>query len=139
MRSLNFQRPGVRYLIIGGSVYAFELLGILIAQKLGASSTIAVAISFWLGTVLSFALQKFVTFGDKRVHHKVILPQFVAVCALVLFNFGFTVLVTKLLSPPLPAVITRTIALAVTVIWNFYLYKTKIFKMPDEPAEATHE
>jgi len=139
MRALDFKRPGIRYLFIGGIVYVFELLMIVIAQKLGASSTVAVAISFWLGTVLSFGLQKFVTFGDKRVHHKVIVSQFVAVCLLVLFNFGFTVLVTKLLSPPLPAVVTRTIALAITVIWNFYLYKTKIFKMPAELVGITHE
>ena len=31
-----------------------------------------------------------------------------------------------------PAVVTRTIALAITTIWNFYLYKTRIFKNSDE-------
>lgn len=125
------QRPGVRYLLIGGSVYVFELLVIVLAQKSGASSVVAVGLSFWLGTLLSFLLQKFVTFGDTRTHHKVLIPQLMAVCLLVIFNFGFTVAVTKLFSPPLPAMVTRTMALGITVIWNFYLYKTRIFKTDD--------
>jgi putative flippase GtrA len=125
-------RPGYRYLVVGGSVYVFELAVIVVAQWLGASAVWAVAISFCLGTLVSFLLQKLVTFGDKRMHHRVVLSQFIAVTLLVVFNFGFTVLVTKLLSPPLPAVVTRTLALLTTTIWNFYLYRTRIFKSATE-------
>lgn len=121
-------RPIGRYLIIGVSVYIFELIVIIIAERLGASALAAVGLSFWLGLIVSFVLQKFVTFGDKRTHHKIILAQFLAVCLLVLFNFGFTLLVTELLKNLLPPTITRTIALAITTIWNFYLYKTRIFR-----------
>jgi putative flippase GtrA len=106
---------------------------ILIAQRLGASAVAAVAISFWLGLAVSFSLQKIITFGDKRLQRKVLVPQAVAYGLLVLFNFGFTVLVTGLLSPPVPPVITRTLAIAITTIWNFYLYKTRIFKVPGSP------
>lgn len=116
-----------RYLIVGVSVYLFELLVIVIALKGGASNVVAVGISFWLGLMVSFFLQKLVTFGDKRMHHRIVLPQLVAVTLLVLFNFGFTLLVTKLLQSLLSAVITRTLALGITTIWNFYLYKTRIF------------
>src|SRR5579859_2547479 len=122
------KRPVYRYLIIGGSVYGLELLVILVAQKLGASPVAAVGISFWAGLVVSFILQKLVTFGDKRLAPKIVTGQVLAFSFLVLFNFGFTLLVTKLLSPPIPAVITRTLALGTTTIWNFYLYKTRIFK-----------
>jgi putative flippase GtrA len=121
------QRPGIRYLLVGGSVYVFELAVIVVAQLLGAGAVLAVAISFILGTAVSFLLQKFVTFGDKRTHHKIVIPQLLATCALVVFNFGFTILVTKLLEHHLPAVVTRTIALLITTLWNFYLYKTRIF------------
>ncbi|HEY5153037.1 MAG TPA: GtrA family protein [Candidatus Saccharimonadales bacterium] len=127
------QSPGGRYLVIGGGVYVLELLVIVIAQHLGASAVLSVGLSFWIGLVVSFALQKLVTFGDKRMHRRVLLPQILAFSLLVLFNFGFTLLVTKLLSPALPAVLTRTLALGVTTIWNFYLYKTRIFKTADEP------
>lgn len=127
------KRPGYRYLIIGGSVYVLELIIIVAAQSLGASSVLAVGLSFWIGLIISFLLQKLVTFEDKRMHHKIIIKQVLAFCLLVLFNFSFTILVTKLLSDVWPAVVTRTIALGITTIWNFYLYKTRIFKSQESP------
>ena len=127
------KRPGYRYLIIGGSVYVFELAVIIVAQRLGASATWAVAISFCLGTLVSFFLQKLVTFGDKRMHHRILVPQLVATVLLVVWNLSFSVLLTKLLQDHLPAVVTRTLALGVTTIWNFYLYKTRIFKNSGAP------
>jgi putative flippase GtrA len=126
------KKPGYRYVIIGGSVYLVELGVIVIAQAMGASAPLAVGISFWVGLLISFVLQKLVTFNDKRMHHKILLPQILAFSLLVAFNFSFTIAATALLSPPLPAVISRTLALGVTVIWNFYLYKTRIFKRDDE-------
>jgi putative flippase GtrA len=123
--------PFGRYLIIGVSVYIFELVVIFAAQALGASALLAVGLSFWLGLLVSFFLQKLVTFGDRRMHHRILIPQLIAVALLVLFNFGFTLAVTKLLQNVLPAVATRTLALGITTIWNFYLYKTRIFKTDD--------
>lgn len=128
-----FTRPTGRYILIGGSVYIFELLVIFVAQAAGANALLAVGLSFWFGLIASFLLQKLVTFKDKRLHHKVLLPQVIAFSLLVFFNFGFTLLVTDLLVALLPAVTTRTLALAVTTIWNFYLYKTRIFKTDAEP------
>jgi putative flippase GtrA len=131
------KRPIIRYLTIGGSVYLFELIVIFVAQAKGASSVVAVGISFWLGLVVSFALQKLVTFSDKRLHHKVLIPQVIAFSLLVLFNFGFTIIVTDLLKSHLPPAVTRTLALGVTTIWNFYLYRTRIFKQPP-PEEVVY-
>ncbi|MBI2588814.1 GtrA family protein [Candidatus Saccharibacteria bacterium] len=121
-----------KYLFIGVSVYVFELAVIVVAQTLGASAVLAVGLSFWLGLIVSFFLQKLVTFGDKRMHHKILIPQVIAFSLLVIFNFGFTVLVTKLLASFVPAVATRTLALGVTTLWNFYLYKTRIFKTDEK-------
>lgn len=126
------ERPGYRYLLIGGSVYVFELLVIVIAQAMGASATWAVAISFCLGTLVSFFLQKLITFGDKRMHHRILVPQMIATALLIVWNLAFSVLLTKALQDHLPAVATRTIALLITTIWNFYLYKTRIFKNSTE-------
>jgi putative flippase GtrA len=120
-----------RYVSIGLFVYVVELLVIVIAQHFGSSPTVAVAFSFWIGLLISFFLQKIVTFRDKRMHHKVLLPQIIAVSLLVVFNFGFTIEVTRLLKDHIPAVGTRTIALGVTTLWNFYLYRTRIFKSQD--------
>jgi putative flippase GtrA len=122
------QRSGVRYVLVGGGVYLLELLIIIVAQRLGASAVYAVIISFIAGTAVSFLLQKLVTFGDKRMQHRVVISQLIATTLLLCWNLGFTILVTKLFVHVWPAVVSRTIALAITVIWNFYLYKTKIFK-----------
>lgn len=121
------ERPGIRYLFIGGSVYLFEVAVIVVAQYWGAGPVMAVALSFILGTLVSFVLQKLVTFRDRRLHHKIVIPQLLATIALVVFNFGFTVIVTKLLAHVWPAVASRTLALLTTTIWNFYLYHTRIF------------
>lgn len=132
-----WQKNWGRYLIIGGSVYLFELLVIFVSENLGANSVMAVGISFWLGLILSFLLQKLVTFRDKRIRRKIIFWQFGAFVALVIFNFLFTVIFTWLTQDYMSALSSRTIALAITTLWNFYLYKTRIFKsnnqIPDEP------
>ena len=133
IRLQTIPRQAYRYLVIGGIVYIFELLVIILAQHFGASAVVAVGISFCSGTTLSFALQKFVTFGDRRLHHKILIPQFIAVCLLVVFNFGFTLIITKLLSTYVSAIISRTIAISITTCWNFYLYRTRIFKSDDNP------
>ncbi len=126
------QRHSVRYVLVGGTVYIFELIIIVTAQAMGATSVVAVALSFTLGLVVSFFLQKLFSFGDGRMHHKIVVPQMVAVGLLVVWNFCFTIGVTRLLQDILPPTITRTIALAITTIWNYYLYKTRIFNIPDE-------
>ncbi len=123
---------GRRYLLVGVSIYILELAVIVVAQHLGASSVAAVAYGFWVGLVVSFGAQKLVTFGDKRLHHRILLTQVAAFSLLVLFNFSFTLAFTGLLSPPLPAVICRTVALGLTTIWNFYLYKTHIFQQASD-------
>ena len=127
------KRPLYRYLVIGGSVYVFELVIIVVAQRAGASAPLAVGISFCLGTLVSFFLQKLVTFSDKRMNHKVLVPQLVATAVLIVWNLAFSVVLTKLLENHAPAVVTRTLALGITTIWNFYLYKTHIFKNEEVP------
>jgi putative flippase GtrA len=131
IRSL-MTRPSGRYLAIGISVYIFELMVIFVAQGFGANTLMAVGLSFCIGLIISFILQKFITFGDKRMHRRVLLPQVIAVSLLVLFNFGFTLLMASILANFLPAVVIRTLALGVTTIWNFYLYKTHIFRPSEE-------
>jgi putative flippase GtrA len=121
----------LRYVCVGGSVYIFELVVIYIALKLHASQLLAVACSFWLGLLVSFALQKVITFQDKRVGASILAPQFLAMSLLVLFNFGFTLILTRLLNQHLPAYVIRTLAIGITTLWNFYIYRNHIFKSKD--------
>lgn len=120
-------RSEVRYVLVGGSAYILELIIIVLAQRAGANNIFAVAWSFWIGLIYTFILQKFFSFQDRRTHHKVLLPQILLVSALVVFNFCFTIAITALLQHTLPPVVTRTLAIAMTTVWNFYLYKTRIF------------
>lgn len=131
------KRPAVRYLLIGGGVYVLEILVILVAQQSGASDILAVGIAFWIGLIVSFLLTKLITFSDKRKQAKILLPQIAAFSLLVLFNFGFTLLVTKILAGSLPPAVSRTIALGLTTIWNFYLYKTRIFTSITQPSKIS--
>jgi putative flippase GtrA len=130
------KKPSYRYLIIGGSVYIFEIAVIIIAQLLGAGPVLAIALSYILGTLVSFFLQKLITFGDKRMHHRILVPQLIATTLLVVWNFCFSLVVARLLTHHTPAIISRTIALAITTVWNFYIYKTRIFKNDEELLNA---
>lgn len=124
----HLKRPIMRYGITGLSVYVLELIIIAVATRLGASAVLAVTISFWTGIFTSFAIQKFFTFGDKRLRHKILILQVAAFSILVLWNFGFTIVLINFLEDIVPPAISRTFALGLTTIWNFYLYKTHIFK-----------
>ena len=117
----------VRYLVIGGGAFLVELVVLFSAQAAGAPGTLAVAISFIIGTAVSFLLQKVIAFKDKRFHKKIVLSQVFLYAVLVAFNFAFTVLAVWLLEGYFPVALIRTAALAITVIWNYYLYKTWIF------------
>ena len=126
-------RQARRYVVVGLSVYGLEMLVIVASQQLGFSPLVAVSMSFWIGFVVSFGLQKVVTFGDKRLHHRIVATQMLAYAALVLGNFGFTLLLTSWLVPALPVILVRTMAIAATTTWNYYLYKTHIFNNDTNP------
>jgi hypothetical protein len=44
------------YLVIGVSVYSFELIVIFVALNRGTGGVVAVGLSFWLGLIVSFIL-----------------------------------------------------------------------------------
>jgi putative flippase GtrA len=120
--------PIVRYILVGGSAYLIEITVILGAQRLGLNSILAVGISFWIGLLYTFVLQKFFSFKDRRSQSKVLLTQVALVTVLVLFNFVFTICLTATLQHKVQPIVSRTIAIAITTLWNFYLYKNHIFK-----------
>jgi putative flippase GtrA len=127
LHDLRQSRP-LRYLFIGGVSYVVEMAALLLLVKtFSISSTLAVAISFWIGLTTSFTLQKYVAFkntgGDKKTFGK----QVLLYGALVLFNYSFTLLFVGVLSPVFGLILTRTLALLLTVSWNYLLYQ-RIFK-----------
>lgn len=119
----------VRYILVGLAVYLFEVVIIISSQQVfGLSAVAAVTVSFWLGLVVSFVLTKVVTFQDTRRHHRVVAAQFLGYTLLTLWNFGFTIGFTSLFQSFIPAVWCRTITLAITVSWNYFVYQTRLFR-----------
>lgn len=113
----------VRYILVGGSAYAVELLILFSLHKLiGLSATTATAISFWVSIVTSFFLQKIFSFKNYQKQVKMLSGQFTAYGILVLFNYCFTVLVVAFFPDNL-LLLSRTLALAVVTVWNYLFYR----------------
>ena len=112
-----------RYIVVGGSAYLIEM-ATLFGLKDGAkfSSIKSVAISYWVGLIVAFTLQKFITFKnhDRRVH--ILAKQILIYVLLVLFNYLVTLGAVKLLSPRISVFIVRTMVIALGTIWNYFIY-----------------
>jgi len=121
----------VRYIFIGGLSYLIELC-LLIGLRYGLNleQTTSVAISFWFAFAVSFVLQKFLAFKSVSVSAKRVAKQTVLYSALVLVNFGFTLLFVHIFTPFIGLIIARTTALIITTGWNFIIYSRVIFKEP---------
>lgn len=118
----------LRYVVIGGISYVVEIATLLsLANLFSLSPEASVAYSFWVGLVTSFLLQKHVAFKSKANDRRAIGRQSVLYGALVLFNYLFTIVFVGAFTGILGLVAARTIALLLTVAWNYFVYK-KIFK-----------
>lgn len=117
----------VRYVLIGGISFLIELTLLLTFINIGLGSAIAVSISFWIGLAIAFVLQKLFAFKNAERRPKHIVWQTVTYAALVLFNYLFTLTFVVLMDSFLGVVISRTVALGITITWNYLLYRHVIF------------
>lgn len=121
------QRP-VRYIVTGGILYVIDVSSLLfLSSVLSFSPVLAVACSFWIAFAASFVLQKYLTFGNKKGGKRELGKQTLLYSLLVLFNYAFTIFFVAVFTDILGLVIARTIALLLTVMWNYFVYK-QIFK-----------
>ena len=119
----------LRYIFVGGTSYAIELsVLLLLIYVFHANTALAVSIGFWLGLIISFILQKFLAFGDKDTRVKRLTIQSFYYGLLVAVNYTFTLVFVHYLSPILTILVARTVALIITTVWNFFVYKKIIFK-----------
>lgn len=113
-----------RYIIVGSTAYLFEmatLYGLRIG--LGFSPLKSVAISFWVGFIVAFLLQKIVTFKNHEKHARAIAKQLAGYSLLVGWNYGFTLVSVRLLSGTLSVFVIRTLVIMIITSWNFVLYR----------------
>ncbi|MDR1186882.1 MAG: GtrA family protein [Bifidobacteriaceae bacterium] len=132
MTGLRIPNRVARYLVAGIVCYGVEVAVLLGLGRLHVSNAIAVTASFWLGLVASFLAQKLFSFGDKRVG-RVVAGQVLRYLALVGFNYLFTLLVVVAVGTAWPVIWTRTGCLAVTTVWNYFVYGRIIFDRGREP------
>lgn len=117
----------VRYCIIGGTSYAVELSVLLCLHlALHLQRTIATGIAFWIGLVVAFVLQKLLAFRDYDKEVKTIAKQGTIYGILVAWNYVFTLTLVSVF-PDNYLVYSRTAALIITTIWNYFIYQRFIF------------
>ena len=119
-----------RYIVTGGFGFLVEIVVIASAVRLfGTSPVVAVAISFWIGIVASFMMQKLFTFRNRQASRRALTWQSVTYAALVGFNYIFTLAFVALVEPRWHSPeLARTAALVITTAWNYIVYRYLIFR-----------
>lgn len=118
-----------RYIFVGGLSYLLEVGAIYSLILFGVDKLISVAIAFWFGLTISFLLQKIFAFDNKEKTIKKLAWQSVTYGILVVVNYGFTLSFVAVLNSTIGLIVARTIALLITTIWNYFIYKKIIFKV----------
>jgi putative flippase GtrA len=118
----------IRYIIIGGCAYLIEMGSLYgLRHTFGLRPVAAVAISFWIGFIAAFILQKLITFKNYEKGMRAMTRQASGYILLVAWNYGFTLFMTHLLSGHLSVYVIRTGVILVIVFWNFWIYR-ELFK-----------
>ena len=119
----------LRYLAVGLACAGLEYASFLalhhgLAWSLLAANTVA----FSLGLLSSFLINKFWVFHGRQQYQT--RYQFVAYCALALFNYsvGTGLLIYLASSLHVGAWLAKILSMAAIVVWNFAIYKKVIYR-----------
>ncbi|NTW61539.1 GtrA family protein [Candidatus Saccharibacteria bacterium] len=131
-----YNRKLLTYLAIGVISYLIEMSTLYLLNVIfGLSSVLSVAVSFWVGFIMAFVLQKLITFDSHDKTPRTITKQLTAYSILALWNYIFTLMAVYLFSQVTSVFIIRTITIAIITSWNFIIYN-QIFK--DKSAKHKH-
>lgn len=122
-------RTQIFFILSGGSAAAFQLLTYLFLSKImGLWYLLASIISFSLAVIISFLLQKFVTFEnkDKESMHR----QFLLFFTLAFLNLGANIFLMLFLTEKIRLldIISQIITMGIIAIWSFLAYRYFIFR-----------
>lgn len=117
----------LRYLIVGGTSYTFELSALLAVHWLTDSRALAAAMSFWVGFFVAFFLQKLVAFREYSKEIRTLTKQGTLYGILNIWNYIFTILFVSIF-PDKYLILSRTGALVLMSCWNYIIYRKVIFK-----------
>lgn len=121
-------KQSIRYLFVGGLSFLLELMVLACLLYLGFENVTSVAISFWFGLVAAFLLQKSIAFRDRSYSKRRVFKQTVFYMVLVGVNYLFTLWFVEIFDAIFNIFVVRTIALVITTVWNYLIYKYLIFK-----------
>ena len=113
-----------RYLLIGGLSYLVDVgLLVLLADVLGAPVWVAGTLSFWIGVLVNFSLNRRTMSSGGRVHTQAV-RYGVLLCVNYLVTLGALQLGERL---TVPVVVAKTVAVVVLTGANFGLYRRWVF------------
>jgi putative flippase GtrA len=119
---IQFHRP-IRYLAVGGFSYLLEMAVLYFLKKMGLDDIIAVGLSFWVGFITAFTLQKIITFQSRSKNIKSVSKQLILYSLLVVFNYIFTIIVVGIFSDKYNVYTLRSIVIIMTTFWNYLIYR----------------
>lgn len=113
----------ITYITVGGTAYVLEMACIYVLRNVvGLSGVNSVAISFWVGLVIAFFLQKLLTFKNRHFGLKHLLKQSIGYSVLVAWNYCFSLILVIFLQRYISVFIIRTLAILCITLWNYKLY-----------------
>lgn len=117
-----------RYIFVGGFSYLVEMGSLFeLHNGLKLNATLSVAVSFWIGFIVAYLLQKFVAFKNNDRSRSTVTKQLFGYGLLVGWNYLFTLAVVNLLAQFVSVFILRTLVILLTTTWNYVAYK-RLFK-----------
>lgn len=125
----------LKFLLVGGLSFAIDLaLLVVLHEVFGVVLWIATPIAFLTSLIFNFLLQRIFTFKATNRGH----ASFVRYAILVAFNTVATDFIVNTFAHwDLTYAAGKVVATALTMGWNFYLYKYWIFRSDDQPQQET--
>ena len=119
----------IRFVLSGGTAAAFQLLlYIALSRPLGLNYLVATSISFICALVVSFLLQKYVTFQDKD--QAAIPNQFALYAGFAVFNLAANSLLmyTFVSLLGIHDIAAQVMVMGTIAVWSFVVYQKFIFR-----------
>jgi len=129
-------KPLTRYLVVGGAAAISEYGSfLLLFMVFNVWLWLANAVSYALGLLTSFWLNRLWVFRHKqKVYQKKLNHQFVLYVTMASVNLFLTLLIVAYLKHlGVKPVVGKLLAMAITSIWNFIIFRSFIFMHQDTP------
>lgn len=127
MKSLSKKdvSSAIKYLFVGGSSSLLELVLFQIFIFLSINTSIANVIAVIIATAYNFVLNRSWSFGDQGNAFNSLIRYLI----LFAFNTTFsTVVITLVSNLGVPAILVKVFTMGCIALWNFFLYRSVVFK-----------